>query len=87
MLRKFLATPILLAFISLSVFADSGKVEAIGAFADAAASDSLKKAVEEKGYRVTLPDGAVVCGIGPFGAAKAATAASIRPETMRVIID
>lgn len=61
MLRKFLATPVLLAIIAISVFADSGKVEAIGAFADAGASDSLKKAVEEKGYRVTLPDGAVVC--------------------------
>jgi hypothetical protein len=63
MLRKFLTASFLLAILSLTAFADGGKVEAVGAFANPAAADSLKKAVEEKGYRVTLPDGAVVCEI------------------------
>jgi hypothetical protein len=63
MLRKFLRAAILLAILSLTVFADGGKVQAVGAFADPAAADSLKKAVEEKGHRVILPDGSVVCDI------------------------
>jgi hypothetical protein len=63
MLRKFLSAMILLASISFSGFADSGKIEPIGAFTGAGASDALKKAVAEKGYRVTLADGSVVCEI------------------------
>ncbi len=63
MLRKFLATTILLASISFSAFADGGKIETIGALAGTGVSDSVKKAVAEKGYRVTLPDGSVVCEI------------------------
>jgi hypothetical protein len=63
MLQKFLAAPILLALLSLTAFAEGGKVEAIGAFADPAAADSLKKSLEEKGLRVTLADGAVLCDI------------------------
>jgi hypothetical protein len=49
--------------IPLTVLADSGKVETIGAFADSAASDSLKKALEPKGYRVRLADGSTLCDI------------------------
>jgi hypothetical protein len=43
--------------------ADSGKVETIGAFAEPGASDSLKKALETKGYRVKLADGSVLCDV------------------------
>lgn len=63
MFRKYLAAPMLVAILSVAAFAQAGKVEAIGAFAAPAAADTLKKAVEEKGYRVTLPDGSVVCEI------------------------
>ena len=58
-----LIAPFLLTLaIASSVLADGGKVESIGAFADAGASDSLKKALEPKGYRVSLADG-VLCEI------------------------
>jgi hypothetical protein len=60
---KVLAFFLLLLTISLTVFADSGKVEAIGAFTDPGASESLKKALEPKGYRVSLADGTVLCEI------------------------
>src|ERR1700716_4117438 len=49
--------------ISFGIHAEGGKVEAIGAFNDAAASDSLKKALEPKGHRITLADGSVLCEI------------------------
>src|SRR5262245_22544755 len=41
----------------------SGKVEQVGAFSDAAASEPLRSALESKGYRVTLGDGTVLCDI------------------------
>jgi len=53
----------LLLTVSVTTLADSGKVESIGAFTDAGASDSVKKALEPKGYRVTLADGKVLCEI------------------------
>jgi hypothetical protein len=40
------------------VLADGAKVEAIGACGDPGASEALKKAVETKGWRVSLADGA-----------------------------
>jgi len=49
--------------IPLVVLADSGKIEPIGAFAEASASDALKKGLEPKGYRVKLADGSVLCDI------------------------
>ncbi|HEY7544886.1 MAG TPA: hypothetical protein VID27_08390, partial [Blastocatellia bacterium] len=52
---------VLLLITPFSVSALSAKLEPIGAFADAAASDSLKGAIEEKGYRVLMDDGSVVC--------------------------
>ena len=48
-----------IAFISCaSAIADGNKVEAIGAYTDPVASDALKKALEAKGWRVSLADGA-----------------------------
>ncbi|MCU1266126.1 MAG: hypothetical protein JWM21_2444 [Acidobacteria bacterium] len=60
---KLLAFFFLLLTISLPVLADGGKVESIGAFADASASEGLKKALDPKGYRVLLADGSVLCEI------------------------
>lgn len=63
MLARFFLLVLLLLTIPFAVLADSGKVEPIGAFSDAGASDALKKALEPKGYRVTLADGSVLCEI------------------------
>lgn len=50
---------LLIAFISCAnVLADGAKVEAIGACADPGASDALNKALDAKGWRVSLADGA-----------------------------
>jgi hypothetical protein len=48
----------LTAAASATIFFDGNKVEPIGAFADPSASESLKKALELAGSRVSLPDGA-----------------------------
>jgi len=54
---------ILLALVvPASALADEGKLETIGAFAGAGASEALKKALEPKGYRVTT-GGSVLCEI------------------------
>jgi hypothetical protein len=63
MLRKVASLLSLLLTISFTAFADSGKVEAIGAFTDQSASESLRKTLEPKGYRVTAADGSVVCEV------------------------
>ena len=63
MLRRTLAPLFLIALISLSASAQGGKVEAIGAFADQGASESIRSSLEAKGYRVTAGDGSVVCEI------------------------
>jgi len=44
-------------FLSSQLFAAGPTVERIGSLSAPAASDDLKKAVEDKGYRVTLDDG------------------------------
>jgi len=46
-----------LVFVALSIFPAFAQVARIGAFSAAGASDQLKHAVEDKGYRVTLDDG------------------------------
>jgi len=52
-----LAVGLALAPVS-GVLAADGKLEAIGAYADSGASDGLKKALDGKGWRVTLAAGA-----------------------------
>jgi hypothetical protein len=67
----FLALLLFLSTFSFAVCAsdsrpnspDGGKVESIGAFTAAGASDALKKALEPKGYRVSAADGTVLCDI------------------------
>jgi hypothetical protein len=49
--------------LSLPVSADGNKVEAIGALTDQTASQSLRDAMEPKGYRVILSDGSNQCDI------------------------
>jgi len=55
--RSFL--PILLCAFSLVCAAQTGKIEIIGAATDTGISDSLKKALDAKGYRITIDDGSV----------------------------
>ncbi|HEU4387672.1 MAG TPA: hypothetical protein VFV34_07745 [Blastocatellia bacterium] len=43
--------------------AQGGKVESAGAFSDPAASEQLRGVLEQKGYRVSLPDGSALCEI------------------------
>src|SRR5215510_9139987 len=43
---------------SVSALAADNKLEAIGAYADSGASDGLKKALDQKGWRVSTSDGA-----------------------------
>ena len=62
-LALFLFLFLFLLTLPIPVFADSGKVESIGAFVDASASDLLKKALEPKGHRITLADGTVLCEV------------------------
>jgi hypothetical protein len=63
MSRKVAGLLSLLLTISFTAFADGGKVESIGAFTDQGASESLRKTLEPKGYRVTAADGGVVCEV------------------------
>ena len=63
MVRSILAPLFLVATLSLSASAQGSKVETIGAFADQGASESVRSALEAKGYRVTAGDGTVVCEI------------------------
>lgn len=63
MARTALGLVLTLLFIPFAALGEGGKVEAIGAFTDQSASESVRKALEPKGYRVTLSDGSVACEI------------------------
>ena len=63
MFRSILASLLLLAALSPAASAQGSKVEAIGAFTDQSASESVRSALEGKGSRVTAGDGSVVCEI------------------------
>lgn len=60
---KLLSILLLLAAAPFGAAADSGKLEATGAFTDQAASEALRNAVEPKGHRVILSDGTTLCDI------------------------
>jgi hypothetical protein len=62
MLRRVSLALFLALALPVAVFAD-GKVEAIGPLADGGVSESVKKLLEQKGYRVTLDDGTVAAEI------------------------
>jgi hypothetical protein len=59
MIGKFISTVILSLAFSLSSLAEGAKLESTGAFADG--PESLRNALEDKGYRVVLEDGSVAC--------------------------
>jgi hypothetical protein len=61
--RAILGLVFALLIVPVYAFADGGKIESVGAFSDQGASESVRKALEPKGSRVTLPDGTVVCEI------------------------
>lgn len=59
--RKFLLSFLLLAVVAMAAagsLAAGPKIEQVGAYADSAASDALKKLLDAKGWRVSLDDGA-----------------------------
>jgi len=63
MLSKTLILMIALLAVPFTALANGGKVEVIGAFTDQSASESIRKALDSKGYRVTLEDGSALCDI------------------------
>jgi hypothetical protein len=63
MSRTILGLLSLLLIAPFSDFAEGGKVEAIGALLDQSVSETVRKSLEPKGYRVTLSDGSVACDI------------------------
>jgi len=52
----------MMLMFSVSVLAADNKLEAIGSYAEPAASDGLKKALDQKGWRVSTADG-VYCDV------------------------
>ena len=54
---------VFLAGLSLAVAAQPGKIETIGPATESSISESVKKALDTKGYRVLLDDGSVACEI------------------------
>lgn len=62
-MKKTLAFTILFFLLTTLCTAQSGKVETLGPATDSSISDAVKKALDTKGYRVTLDDSAVLCDI------------------------
>jgi hypothetical protein len=54
---------ILILLFPILALADGGKLEQIGAFSGEGASESVKGSLEEKGFRISLADGAPYCDI------------------------
>jgi hypothetical protein len=53
-----IAVVVFSVMVSVTAFAADNKLESIGAYTDAGASDGLKKALDSKGWRVSTADGA-----------------------------
>ena len=62
MTRRVFAVIILALAFPFAAFAD-GKVEVIGPISDSGVSESVKRLLEQKGYRVTLGDGTVAADV------------------------
>jgi hypothetical protein len=61
-MRKAVSFLSVLSFIiPFSVSAAGAKLESTGAFSDPSASESVRGAIEEKGHRVLMDDGSIVC--------------------------
>lgn len=63
MLRKISGLIFFLLTVSFTALADGAKIETIGALTDQSASESVRKVLEPKGYRVILASSGVVCEI------------------------
>jgi hypothetical protein len=63
MLVRLASLIFLLSLAPFAKVAAAGKVEIIGAFTDATASESVRDALEAQGYRITLADGSVLCDL------------------------
>ncbi len=63
MLRMVFIFAIAFLAVPFSTSGSGEKIESIGAFADQTASEALRKAVEEKGYKISLADGSAHCEI------------------------
>ena len=57
-IRSFGFAAGIMVMASVSALAADNKLEAIGAYTDSGASDGLKKALDQKGWRVSTSDGA-----------------------------
>jgi hypothetical protein len=62
LMRLSLLAPIIAA-LALPFSSQGSKVEVIGACADSTVSESVRGALEPKGYRITTKDGGVLCEI------------------------
>lgn len=63
MIRRLFLFAMVSLLLPFTTFASGDKIEPTGAFTDAAASDTVKKSLEEKGYKITLGDGSPLCEI------------------------
>ncbi len=59
--RSVLFVSFFALLISTLSFAQAGKIESLPAMSDASVSDTVKKVLEPKGYRVILDDGSTAC--------------------------
>ncbi len=58
--RRRAAAFALLMAAAVACFAQTGKVESIGAVSDPSVSEAVRKSLEAKGSKITLPDGGVI---------------------------
>jgi hypothetical protein len=63
MLRKAGLLLFIILTSCITALADGNKVETIGAYTDQTASESVRKSLDARGYRVTLSDGGAHCEI------------------------
>ena len=60
---RVIAVLLFVRIASLSLAAQTGKIEPIGPASDSSVAEGVKKVLDPKGYRVSLHDGSVACEI------------------------
>ncbi len=60
---RVIAVLLFVRIASLSLAAQTGKIEPIGPASDSSVAEGVKKVLDPKGYRVSLDDGSVACEI------------------------
>ncbi|PYX12957.1 MAG: hypothetical protein DMG85_00790 [Acidobacteria bacterium] len=58
---RVIAVLLFVRIASLSLAAQTGKIEPIGPASDSSVAEGVKKVLDPKGYRVSLDDGSVAC--------------------------